>query len=334
MHIACFECDENEQAVLREKLANHTLMFYNRPLEENEPWEKLSLTEVLVVFIYSKITPEILRHFPFLKLIVTLSTGYDHIDLMACKEHGITVCNVPKYGGTAVAEHTFAIILALLRHIPKATQQTEHDDFSLEGLCGTELAGKTLGVIGAGTIGSAVAKRAHAFDMNVLVCERTPNKKLARETPMTHVSLNELLRKSDIVTLHVPYTKETHHIIDKKKIKLMRKGAYIINTARGALIDARALHRALASKHIAGAALDVLEGEHEHKEAHAPRKIHHLNQHDWSLIRETHRLLKLPNVLITPHMAFYTYEAMHTILTTAAENITHFERGTILNKIV
>lgn len=332
MKIACFECDEHEQKLLKEKLHKHEITFYDRPLEL-EDTEKISLADVLVIFIYSKITPAILNRMPFLKLIATLSTGYDHIDLAACREHGVTVCNVPKYGGTAVAEHTFAILLALLRHIPPAVKNTEHDDFSTEGLCGTELAGKTLGVIGAGTIGSAVAKRAHAFDMRVLVYERTPNKQLAKETPIIPVSLNDLLKESDIVTLHVPYTKETHHLLDKKKIKLMKKGAYIINTARGAIIDSEALHHALVSNHIAGAALDVIEGEYEHKEAHAPRKSQHLSKHDWSLIRETHRLLKLPNVLITPHIAFYTQEAVHTILATTIENISHFERGSTINAV-
>lgn len=333
MHITCFECDEYEQRVLREQLSDHALSFFTHPLGEDEPWEKISRTDILVIFIYSRITVDVLKHFPFLKLIVTLSTGYDHIDVAACKEQGITVCNVPKYGGTAVAEHTFAIMLALLRHIPTAVKNTEHDDFSLDNLCGTELAGKTLGIIGAGTIGSAVAKRAQAFDMRVLVYERTPNKQLAKETSVIQVPLTTLLKESDIVSLHVPYTKETRHIIDKKKIKMMKKGAYIINTARGALIDSTALHQALVSRHLAGAALDVLEGEYEHKEAHAPRKEHHLNRHDWSLIRETHRLLKLPNVLITPHMAFYTHEAINTILTKSIENIRNFEKGLISSSV-
>lgn len=332
MKITCFECDEHERALLEKALPYDELTFHEPPLEL-ENLKNNSFTEVLVIFIYSKITREVLAKFPFLRLIVTLSTGYDHIDVQACKEHGITVCNVPKYGGTAVAEHTFALMLALLRHIPRAVHNTNHDDFSLTGLCGTELAGKTLGVIGAGTIGSAVIRRARAFEMNVLMYERTPNKQLAKETGAQHTELNDLLKKSDIITLHLPYTKQTHHLLDKRKTKLIKPGAYLINTARGALVDTHALSEALRTKKIAGAALDVLEGEIEHREAHAQKKEHHLKQHDWSTIRETHRLLKLPNVLITPHMAFYTHEATQTIIETAAKNIRAFQKGVTLNAV-
>lgn len=333
MNISCFECDAHERELLGQRLARHALTFHTGPLDEHNA-HQFTGAQVLVIFIYSRITREILHFLPNVRLIVTLSTGYDHINLEACKEREITVCNVPKYGGTAVAEHTFALLLALLRHIPKATHNTAHDDFSLEGLCGTELAGKTLGVIGAGTIGSSVVRIARAFGMQVLICERTPNKQLEKETGAHHTLLADLLKKADIVTLHIPYTKQTHHLIDRHALRRMKPTAYLINTARGALIDTKALHTALTTKKLAGAALDVLEGEIEHKEAHAPRRAHHVQQHDWKMIRETHRLLKLPNVLITPHMAFYTQEAVHTILNTAIQSIEAFERGACAANIV
>lgn len=325
MHITFFEVDKSEQAYFCHALPRDKLTFYEHPLY-SEDIETLSHTEILVIFIYSPITREIIEKLPSLKGIVTLSTGTDHIDMEACKARGITVCNVPKYGGTAVAEHTFALMLALIRHLPKAVQQTTHDDFSLDGLCGTELAGKTLGIVGAGTIGAAVMQRARAFDMNVIVYERAHNKRALTEKGVTVVSLPHLLRTADIVTLHLPYTPETHHLLNRKTLKHMKQGAYLINTARGGLIDAQALHTALVEKHLAGAALDVLEGETELKEAHQPRKQHHFNSHNWVQLRAAHRLLKLPNVLITPHMAFYTHEAMHTILKSAVTSIKALER--------
>ncbi len=332
MKIACFECDEREQALLREKCKDHDLVMYDHPLRV-EDVHKITNVDALIVFIYSPITKEILQRLPFLKLVLTLSTGYDHIDLKACAAHGITVCNVPKYGGTAVAEHTFALLLALVRNIPKAVTRTEHDDFSLDGLCGAELAHKTLGVIGAGTIGSAVIKRACAFDMRVLVHERTPNKQLESYGHVQHVTLPKLLRESDIVTLHVPYTQETHHILNKKAFKQMKPGAFIINTARGGLIDTHALHEALLSKHIAGAALDVLEGECDLKEAHQVCKPHHSQGTNWKVLREAHRLLKMHNVIVTPHMAFYTHEAIHTIIDTTVQSINAFDSGQPINTI-
>lgn len=326
MRIDFFESDNDERTYFEKNLEGHKLFFNNEPLEFSDV-RKLAKTEILVVFIYSKITKEIVENMPHLKMIVTLSSGYDHIDLDACREHDVVVVNVPKYGGTAVAEHTFALLLSLIRKIPRAVANTSHDDFSLDGLCGFELAGKTLGVVGAGTIGSAVVRIARAFGMNVLVYERTPNKALENETGAKHASLNELLKKSDVVSLHLPYTKETHHILDRKRIEMMKDGAILINTARGGLVDSKALSDALDSRKIIGAGLDVLEGEIAHKEAHAPKKEHHIKENDWRLIRYTHALLKKPNVIITPHMAFYTKEALHVILESAVNNIKSFVLG-------
>lgn len=324
MHITFFETDESEQAYFRHALSDQVLTFHERPLHP-EDMHRLQYTEVLVIFIYSIITQEMLEKLPFLRAIVTLSTGTDHIDRKACKARNIPIYNVPKYGGTAVAEQTFALMLALVRHLPQAIQKTQHDDFSLDGLCGTELAGKTLGVIGAGTIGSAVIRRARAFEMQVLVYERTPNKHVRCDPHVCHVTLHELLKKADIVTLHVPYTPDTHHLINRRALQSMKPGSYLINTARGQLVDTRALHEALVTQHLAGAALDVLEGETELKEAHQPCKHQHHASHIWPHLRAAHRLMKHPNVIVTPHMAFYTHEALTTLLKSAVEAIRAIE---------
>lgn len=330
MNIAFFETDAYEQEYLEKKLKKHNLKFHPRPFEETDI-KHLYQTEILVVFIYSHITRHVIQNMPCLKLIVTMSTGYDHIDLEYCRHTGIIVCNVPKYGGACVAEHTFALILALARKLPKAIIRTEHDDFSIDGLMGATLEGKTLGIIGFGTIGSRVARIARGFNMRVLTT--TEHKKHGHSESIAFVPLKTLLKEADIVTLHTPLTKNTHHFINASTFRLMKRGAFLINTARGELVDTHALVKALDAKKLAGFACDVLEGECEIKEAHQPRKKAHHEACDWRLLRQTHALLKRNNVLVTPHIAFYTREALETIMKTTANNIGVFIKGTPINVV-
>jgi D-lactate dehydrogenase len=289
-------------------------------------------TQVLGVFIYSKLTREVLQQMPCLKLIVTMSTGYDHIDLAYCKREGIRVCNVPKYGGACVAEHTFALILALTRHLDKAIENTRHDDFSIDELMGVNLHGKTMGVVGVGTIGQHVIEIAKAFGMNVLAT--TDRIRKGFHNGLQYVSLNELLRKSDLVTFHVPLTKKTFHMINRKNIRLMKRGSYLINTSRGGIVETQAVVGALESKRLAGAAFDVLEGEGTLREAHQPLRKEHFDAFDWHLLRKNHALLKRKNVIITPHIAFYTKESIKGILDTTIQNIKSFEKGKPQNFVI
>ena len=330
MNIVFFETDAYEQEYLKKRLVKHHLVFHNRVLEQQD-LKNLYQTEALGVFIYSKITKETLQNMPCLKLIATMSTGYDHIDLSACKLAGVTVCNVPKYGGVCVAEHTFALMLALVRNLHRGIERTRHDDFSIEGLRGINLEGKTLGVVGAGTIGSRVMELARAFHMNVLVT--TESKKRGSSDNITYTTLPHLLKNSDIVTLHTPLTPKTYHLINHKTIAFMKKGSFLINTARGSLIDTVALAHALDTERLSGAALDVLEGETELHEAHQPLKHTHYRLHDWRLLRKTHALLKHKNVIVTPHIAFYTRESVHKILSATLDNIAAFMKGKPINRI-
>ncbi len=330
MNIVFFETDAYEQEFLKKRLGRHHLVFHNRVLEQQD-LKNLYQTEVLGAFIYSKITKEVLQNMPCLKLITTMSTGYDHIDLNACRSAGVVVCNVPKYGGVCVAEHTLALILALVRNVHRGIERTRHDDFSIEGLMGLNLEGKTLGVVGAGTIGSRVMELARAFHMNVLVT--TESKKRGTSDNITYTTLPNLLKNSDIVTLHAPLNPKTYHMINHKTIAFMKKGSFLINTARGPLIDTQALAHALDTKRLAGAALDVLEGETELHEAHQPLKHTHHRLHDWRLLRKTHALLKHKNVIVTPHIAFYTKESVQKILSTTADNIASFAKGKPINRV-
>ncbi len=278
------------------------------------------------VFIYSKIDEQIIQAIPNLKLITTRSTGFDHIDLEVCKKQGITVCNVPSYGENTVAEHTFALILALSRNMCKACIRRFEQDFSIEGLEGFDLKGKTIGVIGTGQIGLHVIRIAKGFGMNVVAYDVHQNKLLSEVLGFEYVTLENLLASSDVITLHVPYMKATHHLMNKDTFKLVKKGAILINTARGSIVDTEALIDALDKKILAGAGLDVFEGEEVIKEEkqllYDPKNLEVLA----SLVKD-HILLSKDNVVFTPHIAFYSKEALERILETTVENIAAFVSG-------
>ncbi|HIE36490.1 MAG TPA: hydroxyacid dehydrogenase [Candidatus Omnitrophica bacterium] len=269
------------------------------------------------------INKEILQKLPKLKLITIRSTGFDHIDLKECKKRKIVVCNVPYYGENTVAEHTFALILSLSRNIHKAYIKTIRHDFSIDDLKGFDLKGKILGVIGAGRIGLHVIRIAKGFGVKVYAYGAYQNKFIAEVLDFKYTSLEELLKKSDIITLHVPYNKSTHHLLNKERIKLIKKGAIIINTSRGAVIDTEALIEAIDKKIISGAGLDVLEGEELIKEEkqllYDKNKLGILG----NLVKD-HILLSRENVVFTPHIGFYSQEALERILDTTVQNIFTF----------
>ncbi len=325
MKIAFYEVEDWEEEYLKKKLNGHVLKFSNEKLSlENAP--QIKDFDAVSVFIYSKIDEQIIREIPSLKLITTRSTGFDHIDLEKCKKQGITICNVPSYGENTVAEHTFALILSLSRNMCKACIRRFEQNFSIEGLEGFDLKGKTIGVIGTGQIGLHVIRIAKGFGMNVLAYDVRQNKLLSEVLGFEYVTLEDLLARSDVITLHVPYMKATHHLMNKDTFKLVKKGAILINTARGSIVDTEALIEALGNKTLAGAGLDVFEGEEVIKEEkqllYDPKNLEVLN----SLVKD-HILLSKDNVVFTPHIAFYSKEALERILETTVENIAAFISG-------
>ncbi|HOS43551.1 MAG TPA: NAD(P)-dependent oxidoreductase [Armatimonadota bacterium] len=288
--------------------------------------------EILSVFVHSRVTPDILDAMPALKFIATRSTGYDHIDLETCNARGILVANVPRYGDNTVAEHTFALILSLSRKIHKAYQRTVAGDFSLANLEGFDLKGKTLGVVGAGSIGLHVIRIAIGFGMRVIAYDVKPNPLIAEVLNFHYVSFGELLANADIISLHAPLLPATRHMINAETITLIKRGALLINTARGGLVDTDALLTALDEGIISGAGLDVLEGEElieeEERLMRAPEAAESLRM----LIRQ-HILLRRPDVVITPHMSFYSREARQRILETTVGNIRAYLAGTPENVV-
>ncbi len=282
--------------------------------------------DVISVFIYSRVTAEILKKVPRLKLVATRSTGFDHIDVDACTKRGIAVANVPFYGENTVAEHTFALILALSRKVHQAYFRTIRGDFSFDGLEGFDLKDKTLGIVGTGHIGIHAIRIAKGFGMNVIAYDVIKNNFMAETLGFKYVSFDELLGASDIISLHAPYRKETHHLINRENIKKIKKGALLINTARGALVETEALTLALDQKILAGAGLDVLEGEELIKEERQILSKEYSIERLKTLL-QNHILLNRENVVITPHIAFNSKEAFLRILNTTLSNIRAFSSG-------
>jgi D-lactate dehydrogenase len=290
------------------------------------PSETYQDAEVLSVFVRSQVTRKIIERMPNLRFIAARATGYDQIDLEACNARGIPVSNVPRYGENTVAEHTFGLILSLSRQIHKAYQRTVAGDFSLQGLEGFDLKGKTLGVVGAGSIGLHVIRIAIGFGMHVIAYDVRPNTLIAEVLGFDYHPLEYVLAYADIITLHAPYLPSTHHLINAETFKLFKRGALLINTARGALVDTDALIDALDQGILSGAGLDVLEGEELMEEEERLMRAPEAGEQLRMIIRQ-HILLRRPDVVITPHMAFFSKEARERILETTIENIRAFYAG-------
>jgi len=289
--------------------------------------------EILTVFIYSPVTSEVLKKYPSLKMIATLSTGYDHIDLTACHDRGIIVSNVPSYGENTVAEQAFALLLALTRKIVPSVNKTRQGDFTLDGLRGVDLHGKTFGVIGTGRIGQHAIRMAKGFGMNVIAFDAKPNTALAMELGYTYHSLEDVLKLADVVSLHAPALPSTLHMMNEERLRLMKPTAYLINTARGTLVDTQALVRVLESGHLAGVGLDVLEEEKAILEERQLISEQFARTADLKTMLADHALLDHPRVIITPHNAFNTREALERILRTTIDNVKGFIAGTPTNVV-
>ena len=300
--------------------------LYFFPEVINKHLDELPKLDVASVFIRSRVTKQVLDKMPRLKMLATRSTGFDQIDIAAASERGIPVANIPTYGENTVAEHTFALILALSRNIHRAHVRTMQSNFSLADLQGFDLKGKTLGVIGAGHIGLYVAKMAKGFDMNVLVYDISRNPFLAEVMGFEYTDFDSLLRASDIVTVHAPYSAKTHHLIDREAMTKMKRGSLLINTARGALVDTEALVWALDQGILGGAGLDVLEGEELVSEEAEILSTAYSAETLAKLVR-SNILVRRDNVVITPHIAFYSREAVQRIIDTTIQNIRQFISG-------
>ena len=298
------EVEEEDEPRLRELTKRYDIEIFPNAMDEDEIIEKCSDADVLSPFIYSNVTKKAIDALPNLKLIATRSTGCDHIDVQHAEQKNIGVRNIPDYGSNTVAEHAFALIFAVVRRILEASGSVKKGNFSYKGLRGMDLKGKTIGVIGTGRIGLHLIQIAKGLDMNVIAYDVIKNKKAASELGFKYVPFEELLKSSDIISMHVPLFKSTYHLINKNNLSLIKRGAILINTSRGAVVSTEALIEGITKGIFKGIGLDVLEDERE--------------------LNEDHPLLKRDNVVITPHTAFLTEESMARIIEKTIKNIDDF----------
>jgi len=291
--------------------------------------------DIISTFHISTLSKDVLSTLPKLKMIATRSTGFNHIDLKHCKTKKIVACNVPTYGRRTVAEHTWGLILTLTRNIYEAVHRTKHEGkFNLIGLQGTDVFGKTLGIIGLGEIGHTVLKIAKGFGMDVIVYTRTQDEDLAQEYDFRFAKdLDELLKVSDIITLHLPLNEHTKHIINCKNVTKMKKGVFLVNTARGGLIETEAILEGLKENIFGGVGLDVLENELEFQEEADLLSTHFRKKVDYENLVLDHILMTHPKVVVTPHTAFNSTEARLRILDTTFDNINAFIEGKPVNEV-
>lgn len=280
-------------------------VFKDPPKSPDELKERVVAADVVIVG-WSDLTKSIIDSAKNLKMISIWATTCHYADLEAAKERGIVVTHVPGYATEAVAEHTFALLLAAVRKLPLADKHVRRGDFDWRPFGGSELAGKTVGVIGTGAIGCRVAEIARAFGMRILGYDKYPNVKKAEEIGMKYVNLDTLLKESDIVTLHVTLASETERLVGKKEIAVLKKGAVIINTSQGRVVDEKALVCALKSGKLSYAGLDVFEQEPPAKD---------------------NPLFKLDNTILSPHIGFHTVEAAKRCTDVCIDNVVKFLEG-------
>lgn len=259
-----------------------------------------------------------------IRLIALRSAGYDHVDMHAARELKLTVCNVPQYSPASIAEFSIAMILSLTRHMIEADQRIKQYNFLLDGLLGFDLKNKTVGIIGTGFIGSAFCRILSGFGCQILAYDVITSDDCV-SNGADYVSLNELYKKSDIISLHCPLNESTHHLINQDTINKMKKGVMIINTSRGGVIDTAALIAGLESGQIGAAGLDVYENEG----AIFYKEFSHKQFQD-----EMYKKLEgFDNVLLSAHQAYFTADALSNIFKTTINNITAFEKGQVIHKV-
>ncbi|WP_028551514.1 phosphoglycerate dehydrogenase [Paenibacillus sp. UNC451MF] len=281
-----------------EYLEKHGIQLVNLPADITEEAFIASIQDAdAAIVAFNEISEKVLVNAPRLKLVCKHGVGVDNIDLKAAKDHKVWITNVPNANKHAVADFAFALMLSLARQIPLANELTKKGEWPR--IFGSDVYNKTVGIIGLGSIGKEVARRAGGFDMEILAYDPYPDHTFAEQHGVSFVSLDELLSRSDFVTLHIALTEETKHFIGADQLKLMKESAYLINAARGGIVEENALYEALTKGTIAGAALDVFEQE--------PLK--------------EHPLFALPNFISLPHIAGYTSGAVNTLGMTCVHNI-------------
>lgn len=334
MHILYIRPYGGEEAIVSAAIGTTHSVQFAEDMSELSDEEKAAVTCVSV-FVDYELSAALLAQLPNLTLIATRSAGYDHVDMEYAAARGITVVRVPHYGTRTVAEFAIALMFALSRNAFRSyTDMLQKSSLTnLEAYEGFDLAGKTLGVVGTGAIGRSVCEIARGIGMHVVAYDVYPNTEFAETHGITYDTLEAVLGASDIVTVHVPSLPETYHLINAAAFAAMKPGSYLINTARGDIVDTSALINALESGHLAGAGLDVLEGEHALRDETELLAHGSLDADVWRTIVADHALIDMPNVIVTPHIAFNTKEAKREITDITMANIAAFVSGAPVNVV-
>ena len=334
MKVVSFCNKEWEKEYLRGKLgAACEVQFLDGVLQDHE-YIKDEEVEILSVFSRSVVGVKEMDQFPDLKAIVTRSTGFDHIDTEEAKKRGISVSNVPAYGENTVAEYAFALLLTISRCMFESYERIlKEGRFTSEGLRGFDLKGKKIGVVGVGNIGRHAIKIAKGFEMDVIAFDVREDKALAEKLEFMYVTFDDLLSQSDIITLHAPYNSHTHHMINMDNLCKIKRGSYLINTARGGLVETKALITGLEQGVFAGAGLDVVEEEGNMQDDVDLITDSHPNPESLQTLLANQYLIDHPRVTITPHNAYNTVEANRRILETTALNIRAAVKGNPVNVV-
>lgn len=322
MRVGVFSAKSHDRSTLGEANARaatpHELVFLDaRLVRETAPLG--AAFPAVCAFVNDMLDAEVLTTLARgqTRLVALRCAGFNNVDLEAARRLGVSITRVPAYSPHAVAEHTIGLILTLARKLHRAINRVREGNFSLEGLLGSELCGRAVGIVGTGKIGSVLARALSGFGVTLLATDIQPNADCVA-LGVRYVALEELLRASDIVTLHCPLSPESRHMIDGPRLALMRAGALLVNTSRGALVDTSAVIGALKSKHLGGVAIDVYEEE----------ESLFFEDHSADILQDDTfaRLLTFPNVVVTGHQAFFTENALRDIARTTIDNVTAFER--------
>lgn len=334
--IIFFDTRDNEIELLEKFCSgNYECVFISESLNDKTVLtEEIKQAEIISCFTFSRVSADILKQFENLKLIALRCVGYNHIDIDYCKANNIQVVNSLGYGNVTVAEFAFGLILDVMRKITHSYMDLKEEHPYSDSYTGFELKDATIGIIGTGAIGSEAVRIASGFGMKILAYDLYPKNELIEKYSVRYLSFDELIKNSDVISLHAPLTEDNFHMINEEKITLMKPNAIIVNTARGELIDTKALYQALLEKKIFGAGLDVLEAENVLTQPGKNLDFDYLTD---DIIRQTllnDRLLKLSNVVATPHIAYNTKEAQDRILNITVNNINSFFKGKIVNSVI
>ena len=319
------------------KFNNYDIKFFDFVLDEETIEEvsedDLNQASVVSVFINSVLSKKVIDRFKNLRVIAMRSTGYDNVDKKACLQRNIALLNVQNYGETAVAEFTMGLITGVVRNIFKSVISVKEDIFKEVSFVGRDLEKLTLGVVGTGAIGAAVCRLAHAFGMKILAYDLVEKTELEEKYNVNFTTLDFLIRNSDVITLHVPYTGDNYHMFSKHEFDLMKQNSYFINVARGELVDTKYLKENLENGKILAAALDVVACKYNSDCEKLSDNMEKSSLECLTNSKIIRDLIRMPNVFVTPHIAYESQDAIDYILTKTFDGIQDFINGGSKNRV-